>query len=484
MARIDNFNNWATDVADSIRSMTGKTNKIPASEFDTEIKGIVTEPNLQEKNVEITENGVTSITPDENYKGLSKVKIITDVGSGGSNLNIFIQEEEPETKHGIWIQSSELNIDNIEILKSLGDISIEWTNVKNDAYPTYAREIGITTDGEKLYVLGGFNSSSAALNNFGYIDLTDYTYHPLANFPISVYGVSMEYHDGYIYTFGGRKSSGSTCYNHIYKYDIVNDTFTKMSAILPDGMAQSGSAIIGDYIYIFGGTRDGGARLTHTVKYDIKANTCTNMTAMPENRNTPGTCVIGTDVYIFGGLGANVLATAYKYDTVNDTYTKLSDMPWAAYSPGTNVYKGKIYIFGGIENEISIANVAEYDPITDTYKQLDNMDIALGRMTNTVIINGKIYIIGGYNSQNVAGVANGFLSSLRTGTLKDSFKRDNDMLAIVINDIVNNNIKLTSGTIPIYVNIDDAVHYSKDLNSIQTFPTYFGNGSEWIKKNE
>lgn len=40
MARTDNFTNFATDVADSIRSMTGKTGKIPASQFDTEIKSI------------------------------------------------------------------------------------------------------------------------------------------------------------------------------------------------------------------------------------------------------------------------------------------------------------------------------------------------------------------------------------------------------------------------------------------------------------
>lgn len=42
MARTDNFTNFATDVADSIREMTGKTDKIPASEFDTEIRNIQT----------------------------------------------------------------------------------------------------------------------------------------------------------------------------------------------------------------------------------------------------------------------------------------------------------------------------------------------------------------------------------------------------------------------------------------------------------
>lgn len=40
MARTDTLTNWATDVANSIREKTGKTDPIPASEFDTEIAAI------------------------------------------------------------------------------------------------------------------------------------------------------------------------------------------------------------------------------------------------------------------------------------------------------------------------------------------------------------------------------------------------------------------------------------------------------------
>ena len=61
MARTDNFTNFATDVADSIREMTGKTDKIPASEFDTEIRSIQTNsgPTLT-KNVYLIKDGKKS----------------------------------------------------------------------------------------------------------------------------------------------------------------------------------------------------------------------------------------------------------------------------------------------------------------------------------------------------------------------------------------------------------------------------------------
>lgn len=63
MARTDTFNNWATDVADSIRSKTGKTDKIPATNFDSEIAAIQTKEDLDAEltvqNEEITEQEVS-----------------------------------------------------------------------------------------------------------------------------------------------------------------------------------------------------------------------------------------------------------------------------------------------------------------------------------------------------------------------------------------------------------------------------------------
>ena len=88
MARTDTFNNWATDVADSIREKTGKTDKIPANQFDTEIKNITTSeaPELQDKTIEITENGNQSVTADEGFDGLGNVDITVNVETPAPNL--------------------------------------------------------------------------------------------------------------------------------------------------------------------------------------------------------------------------------------------------------------------------------------------------------------------------------------------------------------------------------------------------------------
>lgn len=117
MARTDNLSDFLTDIANSIKNKTGKTDAIPAANFDTEINSIVTGTVVEkvaveaneiveeetavkivstpiEKPIVIPENGITEVIADKELLatniGLTSDKIV----KGAVVLNI---EGEAET---------------------------------------------------------------------------------------------------------------------------------------------------------------------------------------------------------------------------------------------------------------------------------------------------------------------------------------------------------------------------------------------------
>lgn len=68
---------------------------------------IVTDPILQDKSIEITENGTTNITADEGYDGLYNVSVTTNVASGGGDLPSvgFVVDEWDENGYPITVST-------------------------------------------------------------------------------------------------------------------------------------------------------------------------------------------------------------------------------------------------------------------------------------------------------------------------------------------------------------------------------------------
>lgn len=68
-----------TTIADKTRKLTGLTNKMTLDEIAANMDLIKTDPILQDKSIEITENGTTNIVADEGYDGLNNVDVTVNV---------------------------------------------------------------------------------------------------------------------------------------------------------------------------------------------------------------------------------------------------------------------------------------------------------------------------------------------------------------------------------------------------------------------
>lgn len=125
MARIDTLGNFLTDVATSIRTKKGTTNKITPKDFDTEIESIQSgggTPNLQEKSITIEENTTTEIVADSDYEGLSKVSVLTNIESFELN----------DTSYLFYNNARINNYDDFEqLMKNINHLYYMFNNASN-----------------------------------------------------------------------------------------------------------------------------------------------------------------------------------------------------------------------------------------------------------------------------------------------------------------------------------------------------------------
>jgi len=75
-------------------------------------------------------------------------------------------------------------------------------------------------------------------------------------------------------------------------------------------------------------------------------------------------------------------------------WERKADMPTARATSGSAVIDGKIYIIGGFAAGNALSTVEMYDPETDTWRKGADMPTARGYFA-TASVNGKIYIFGG-----------------------------------------------------------------------------------------
>ena len=97
MARVDNLENFLTDVAGAIREKKGTQDQIPAENFDTEIKSIETGTKINNQDKDITKNG--TYTADEGYTGLGTV-IVNVPQTGDVPVKLFKTKEEMNSSTG------------------------------------------------------------------------------------------------------------------------------------------------------------------------------------------------------------------------------------------------------------------------------------------------------------------------------------------------------------------------------------------------
>lgn len=176
----------------------------------------------------------------------------------------------------------------------------------------------------------------------------------------------------------------------------------------PSGVWANGNAILGDTLYITGGSSTGSAS-TVVQRYAINTNIFSLGTVLPEAKAGHSLVKAGNALYLIGG-GATVSTagtTCYKY-TPSEGWTSIAPLPSGRSGHGAvNWGDSVIFVMGG-PYSAPLTTVYYYRIATNTWGTTTSC-LTARRTAAYGIVGNKLIIMAGYNS--------GFYKNVQIGTI-------------------------------------------------------------------
>ena len=199
--------------------------------------------------------------------------------------------------------------------------------------------------------------------------------------------------NGRFYLIGGEATGGDRDLA-IEEYDPVTDNWTEKANLLT-GVANTGAAAIGQYIYIPGGYSGVGESTMQ--RYNIPADTLTTLTPLTSTLFAHTVVALDNKVYALGGSETGSEETTNRiYDVATNSWQAGAPLPVAVHYASAVTDGYYIYVMGG--NTTDLATVQRYNPQTDTWALIP--DMAEGRGGAAGFFDGRnVWVVsGGWSS--------------------------------------------------------------------------------------
>ena len=398
----------------------------------TEVKKSVSDGKTLVANA-ITEKGVETVADATFAVMAANVRAIES--GGGIGLNIFTQETEPETKEGIWIQTANPHqsavVGSTKYENSVGYDGVEWEKLYDGSFPygyPYGYSVPLVVFDNKIYHLNVGNTDPTEINiydiNTGLWTRISGNIGGYPNTGSISYSAAVVYKNE-IHMLGGIYRGNGTSYSkYHYKYD--GTSWSNVST-LPYSFYNGCAVVYNDEIHILG-SKDSSHTRDH-YKYD--GTSWSKVSTLPYDFYNGCAVVYRNEIHILGGYYAPEARYHYKFDGTN--WESVTTLPYVFCDGGAVVYNDEIHILNSSKT-----------PYRFHYRIRGKSVIESCNGTKIAIYQ---------NPNNAAGVyATNFISGV---------------------PITGENNKFPSGF--------DDVYYIDDSGNVEESPTYYGNGTQWIK---
>lgn len=291
----------------------------------------------------------------------------------------------------------------------------EW--VPRAPLPERRTEVSATTDGQYLYLGGGFGPpegeerATAPRTLWRYDPAAD-EWTALTEIPRGVHHAPFQYLDGRLYILGGFRETGFEPISDVHIYDIAADEWHE-GAPLPTPRGAAGWAVLEGRIHVIGGTTTGPDAVaglpdvqvtednsvnSHEA-YDPVTDSWTQLPPMPTPRNHLGAAVASGRIHAVLGRadGVYTLTTHEIYDPLADVWIDGPAVPTGRSGVAVVAHRGSVYAFGGeqLDGPGRTFDAAErFDPRTGAWDRLPPMPTARHGL-GAAAIGDAIYVVSG-----------------------------------------------------------------------------------------
>lgn len=273
--------------------------------------------------------------------------------------------------------------------------------------PTAVSDHAMAAVNGKIYVIGGFTAKGKNLLQI--YDTAAETWTTGAAKPTPSANTNAAVIGGKIYVPGGIGISSNAVLDTLEIYDPAENTWSS-GANLPQPLEGSGVEAINGRLYVAGG-QDGSHGYAVAYVYDPATDEWSSLAPMNDYRSFFGTGVIDGKLYVSGGYrfngGSNgdIIGSSEVYDPAANVWSPVGRLNAARIDHGSSVTAGMLYAFGGKPDLIDYLDSIEvYDPAQQGWSATSFYLNKARASMKSVAVNRKIYVIGGYDGQNVSNV--------------------------------------------------------------------------------
>lgn len=272
----------------------------------------------------------------------------------------------------------------------------KWTT--KAPMPTKRAAVGVAALNNKIYVIGGGDDRTLIVGTVEVYDPTNNSWETKAPMPTPRGELGVAAVNGKIYAIGGYNGIALST---VEEYDPSTNTW-KQKSNMPTPRSILSVAVSNNKIYAIGGWPNG---LNAVEEYDPLTDKWTVKSPLSTGKmNTNGSAAINNQVYFTGGkTNFEIFSTHEAYDPTSNTWSAKKNLPEPRWSGASVSLNNQIHFFGGTDNSQPGAYTPNYTTHFIYNSESNSWTRGLEMLNKrsnhaAVTLNGKIYILGGYDS--------------------------------------------------------------------------------------